>query len=99
MRVLASREAPFHWSSGVVTETIPERRSGRAKSRPPHALIESRLKCFYYQISLDWTTSFLSDNPILKPRHKAVKMFRCHRRFHEGSTQSKDRVTAFFHRA
>ena len=72
--VLASREEPFHRSSGLVTETKPERRSSRFKSRPPHALIESRLN-IYYQISLDWTTSFLSDNSILRLRHEAVKMF------------------------
>src|ERR1700733_2360979 len=65
---LASREEPFHLSSGLVTETIPERRSGRSKSRPPHALIESRLNSYNYQITLDWTTSFLSDNYILRLR-------------------------------
>ena len=65
-------------SSGLVTENENLNvRSGRSKSRPPHASIESRLlNCYYCQISLDWTTSFLSDDPIVKPGHKAVKMFR-----------------------
>ena len=67
-------------SSGLVTENENLNvRSGRSKSRPPHASIESRLlNCYYCQISLDWTTSFLSDDPIVMPGHKAVKMFRFH---------------------
>jgi len=49
-------------------------RSGRFKSRPPHALIESRLN-YYCQISFDWTTSFLSDNFILRCGREPVKNF------------------------
>jgi hypothetical protein len=70
---LASREEPFHWSSGLVTETIPERRSGRSKSRPPHALIESRLNSYNYQMTLDWTTSFLSDDSILRLKTRSCQ--------------------------
>ena len=52
-------------------------RSGRFKSRPPHALIESRLN-YYYQISFDWTTSFLSDTTIVA---SDTSLSRCFARF------------------
>ena len=52
-------------------------RSGRFKSRPPHALIESRLN-YYYQISFDWTTSFLSDTTIVASDTGLSRCFECY---------------------
>jgi hypothetical protein len=55
---------------GLVTETKPERTNGDFKSRPPRAWIV----CYsHYQNSyISWTTSFLSDNSIIKLTFGAV---------------------------
>ena len=45
------------------------------KSRPPHACFECSL---YYQVSFDWTTSFLSDVLIINPEDGSVKLFLKH---------------------
>ena len=63
---------PVHRSSGLVTERNLYVRSVDFKSRPPHAYFECSL---YYQVSFDWTTSFLSDAPIIKRGLKTVKRF------------------------
>ena len=56
-------------SSGPVTERNLYVRSVGFKSRPPHAYFEYSL---YYQVSFDWTTSFLSDAFIIEPGPKSV---------------------------
>jgi len=43
------------------------------KSRPPHACFECSL---YYQVSFDWTTSFLSDAPIIRRVVETVNRLR-----------------------
>jgi hypothetical protein len=55
---------PVQRRSGFVTETKPELKRFGIKSQPPHALVKS-YNYYYFQISLDWTTSFLSDNSII----------------------------------
>jgi len=63
-------------STGVERLRPQAKTSGqkRSKSRPPHAWVESR---WYYnfQISFDWTTSFLSDASIIRRVRKRVNFF------------------------